>query len=295
MRLVQLAGLVRICQNMQGKRRSQSNQYYSKSTNCLADAPARRCFDQKSSLCELHFAIRIRPCTNPIAMKIGTSLRISRIIARVINKNEASRVILTYSLILEISRYCSRARARVRAIHDESALGISARSVRADARADLNETESENFSAYQGCPNAATRINTHATIVIDIQRATTVDPPCGRGKREKKKKKPAAADNDEEEEEEEREEETEMKKERRLCRWYIQFLTLKERSCKIPIVVQDYLQFFWKGIRRRRRRRRRYGGAGGARRKRRRWWWRRRTARGLCLVFRASVHRRSRE
>lgn len=57
---------------------------------------------------------------------------------------------------------------------------------------------------------------------------------------------PAAADNDEEEEEEEREEETEMEKERRLGRWYIHFLTLKERSCKIPIVVQDYLQLFSK-------------------------------------------------
>lgn len=40
-------------------------------------------------------------------------------------------------------------------------------------QADLNEIESENFSAYQGCPNAATRINTHATIVIDIQPSWT--------------------------------------------------------------------------------------------------------------------------
>lgn len=45
----------------------------------------------------------------------------------------------------------------------ESALGISARLARAagGGPTDLNETESENFSAYQGCPNAATRINTH--------------------------------------------------------------------------------------------------------------------------------------
>lgn len=43
----------------------------------------------------------------------------------------------------------------------ESALGISARFARAGGPTDLNETESENFSAYQGCPNAATRINMH--------------------------------------------------------------------------------------------------------------------------------------
>lgn len=60
---------------------------------------------------------------------------------------------LSFSFAFEISRYHARSR-------DESALGISARS----ALADLNETESENFSAYQGCPNAVTRINTHATI-----------------------------------------------------------------------------------------------------------------------------------
>lgn len=113
-------------------------------------------------------------------------------------------------------------------IHDESALGISARSVRADVRADLNETESENFSAYQGCPNAAIRINTHATIVIDIQRATTVDPPWRREEEEKKRKSTAAAKNDEEEEE--RVEETETVEKRRLCRWYIHFLTLKKKK-----------------------------------------------------------------
>jgi len=79
-----------------------------------------------------------------------------------------------------------------------------------------------------------------------------MDPPCS-----EEEKKPAAAENDEEEEEE-REEETEMEEERRLCRWYIHFLTLEKRSCKISIVVQDYLQLFRK--RRSRRRRRRYGG-----------------------------------
>lgn len=82
-----------------------------------------------------------------------------------------------------------------------------------------------------------------------------MDPPCS-----EEEKKPAAAENDEEEEEEEREEETEMEEERRLCRWYIHFLTLEKRSCKISIVVQDYLQLFRK---RRSRRRRRYGGGEG--------------------------------
>lgn len=67
------------------------------------------------------------------------------------------------SLFLFLS-YILRSRHHARS-RDESALGISAR----PALADLNETESENFSAYQGCPNAVTRINTHATIAaIDI-------------------------------------------------------------------------------------------------------------------------------
>lgn len=62
-----------------------------------------------------------------------------------------------------------------------------------------------------------------------------------------------------EEEEEEREEEIAMameEKERwRRYRWYIDFLTLKKRSCEMPIVAQDYLQLF-------RRRRGIYGGGG---------------------------------
>lgn len=65
----------------------------------------------------------------------------------------------------EFSLCLSRISGFLGITRDESALGISARS----ALADLNETESENFSAYQGCPNAVTRINTHATIAaIDI-------------------------------------------------------------------------------------------------------------------------------
>lgn len=51
-----------------------------------------------------------------------------------------------------------------------------------------------------------------------------------------------------EEEEEKREEETamamEQKKRWRRYRWYIDFLTLKKRSCEMPIVARDYLQFF---------------------------------------------------
>lgn len=154
-------------------------------------------------------------------------------------------------------RFLGTTRARARAIHDESALGISARSVRADVRADLNETESENFSAYQGCPNAATRINTHATIVIDIQRATTVDPPCGRGKNKKKKKKRYLR----------RQITTKKKKknERRKRRWRRNddlaggtsiSWPWKKEAAKYRLLFRITCNFF----RKRRRRRRRYGG-----------------------------------
>lgn len=95
----------------------------------------------------------------------------------------------------------------------ESAFGISARLAGAagGGPTDLNETESENFSAYQGCPNAATRINTHGDRwpPLTFKRTTTGTHRGGEVKKDRRGNAEEAADDDEEEEDDENDEEDE--------------------------------------------------------------------------------------